>query len=594
MNKIVLLNEELSNLIAAGEVVENMASVVKELVENSIDAGSSKIDVVLLEEGLKEIQITDNGSGMNESDMKLCVKRHATSKIKTSHDLFHIQSLGFRGEALPSIASVSKLEMISGNGDLAHKMVLKNGVLTTFEKHASIKGTRVSVKDLFYNTPARLKHLKATSTELSYISDYMNKMALSHPEISFSLSNNHKLLFSTNGDGDILKILASIYSIDIAKEMRYFESENGYFKIKGYLTKPFIHRSTRKHMSMIANNRMIKNSSILRAIVNGYHTYLPIGKYPIVALFIEMDPLLIDVNIHPQKLEVKLTEEQLLRSLITQTIQSKLRTLDLIPEIKQTPKKEVSQPQFDFREPKPEPKIDYNFKEQVRQFVEEDTHTVLQAELDSKPTEEKSYVVPQGLEEKTKLSRLELIGQYLGTYLICQNDTGLYLIDQHAAAERIRYERYYEAMGNAAINQTKLLIPLKLNVSNDEIIALNDYKDVFFKLGVEFVEKQSNLFVSSVPYWFLKGYETIYTEEMIKKVLEDGSTSVALMRDSLAKNLSCKHSIKANHYLNANEIDVMLRDLENCKNPYTCPHGRPVIIRFTQTEIEKMFYRIQS
>lgn len=595
MNKIVLLNEELSNLIAAGEVVENMASVVKELVENSIDAGATRIDVSLLEEGLKEIQITDDGSGMNENDMKLSIKRHATSKIKTSHDLFHIQSLGFRGEALPSIASVSKLEMISGDGENAHKMIVKNGQLTAFDKHAPLKGTRVTIKDLFYNTPARLKHLKATSTELSYISDYMNKMALSHPEISFTLSNNHKLLFATNGDNDILKILANIYSIEISKEMRYFENENGYFKIKGYLTKPFIHRSTRKHMSVIANNRMIKNTSILKAIVNGYHTYLPIGKYPIVALFIEMDPLLIDVNVHPQKLEVKLTEEQLLRRLITNTIQDKLRTLDLIPDIKQKPKNTISQPSFDLRENTTESTVDYEFKEQVKRFVEESVNQITAPTIkEEKPSLDERPSIPKLLEEKTKLSRLDYIGQYLGTYLICQNDTGLFLIDQHAAAERIRYENYYEAMGNADANQTKLLVPLKLNVSNDEIIALEDYKDTFKELGVEFIIQNDGLCVSSVPYWFIKGYETIYTEEMIKKVLEDGSTSVAQMRDSLAKNLSCKHSIKANHYLNANEIDVLLRDLENCKNPYTCPHGRPVIIRFTQSEIEKMFYRIQS
>jgi DNA mismatch repair protein MutL len=589
MSKIILLNEDISNLIAAGEVVENMASVVKELVENAIDAQSTQIDVSLQDEGLKEIRVTDNGTGMSQADLKLSVKRHATSKIKTSHDLFHIQSLGFRGEALPSIAAVSTLEMISGTEMGATKMVVKNGEVKTFEPYAQMIGTRISVQNLFYNTPARLKHLKATSTELSYISDYVNKMALSHPDIAFSLTNNNHRLFTTNGDGDVLKVLSNIYSIDVVKNMRYFEGENAYFKIKGYLTKPFIHRSTRKHMSIIANHRMIKNSALLKAISNGYNTYLPIGKYPIVALFIEMDPLLIDVNIHPQKLEVKLTEERLLRSLITQTINDQLKTLDLIPNVKKTTTKKPEYDQLDLREPssnmtvasppptyEPDPKTTDNvtIKDTMDQPVLTDVKT--------------------NIEKKTSLSRLSYIGQYLGTYLICQNDNGLYLIDQHAAAERIRYEQYFKAMGQAKVNQTALLVPLKLDVSNDEIIAINDYVDTFNALGVQFDVKENALYATHVPYWFLKGFESVYLDEMIQQVLNDEETSVARLRDPLAKELSCKHSIKANHYINQTEIERLLRDLEQCDNPYTCPHGRPVTIRFSQAEIEKMFWRIQS
>ncbi|MEC9484806.1 MAG: DNA mismatch repair endonuclease MutL [Candidatus Izemoplasma sp.] len=602
MSKIVLLNEEISNLIAAGEVVENMASVVKELVENAIDANSTSVQVDLLEEGLKSIEVTDNGEGMRKDDLFLSIKRHATSKIKTQHDLFHIQSLGFRGEALPSIASVSELEMISGNGETAHKMQVKNGQVINLETHAPIQGTRITVKNLFYNTPARLKHLKATLTELSYIVDYINKMALSHPEIRFVLTNNHKALFQSTGDGDILKVLSEIYPLEVIKNMRYFENENSYFKISGYLTKPFIHRSTRKHMSVIANDRMIKNNSLLKAITQGYNTYLPIGKYPIVALFIEMDPLLIDVNVHPQKLEVKLTEERTLRQLIIQTLQSKLRSLDLIPDVKKKARKDDSaQETLDLRETKPVqegPKTVTSYKD-FKQDKAPVTHIEETPQTEYAKTQDAlehldSSKVPDSLEIKTPLSRLEYIGQYLGTYLVCQNETGLYLIDQHAAAERIRYERYYANMGSAKIEQKPLLLPIELEVSNDEIIALEESLPIIHKLGLTLDIKDNKLFMTHVPTWFLEGFEETYAEEIIKQILNEEDVSIAMIRDPLAKELSCKHSIKANHYINEGEIEQLLRDLEHCNNPYTCPHGRPVTIRFTQQEIEKLFKRIQS
>jgi len=578
MGRIIQLNDDLSNLIAAGEVVENMASVVKELVENSIDAESKNVKIDLLDNGLNEIKVTDDGIGMSNDDMQMCFKRHATSKIKTSHDLYHISTLGFRGEALPSIASVSHVEIISSEGEIGHRLFLLKGEVKESESYAPRKGTSISVRYLFYNTPARLKHLKATSTELSYIVDYINKIALSHPEISFTLTNNNKTLFKTSGSNDYLKVLSNIYSIDIIKNMVFFENENTLFNVKGYLTKPEFTRSTRTHITIIVNNRMIKNSKIINAVVDGYKTYLPIGKYPIVFIKIDMDPLLIDVNIHPQKLEVKFTEQRLLVRLISDTINDRLKSLLLIPEIK---------------EKKPEP-----YKYDKLNLVSNDSEPSLVKEdfvafIDEKVKSKKTFSNVDDKEKNKKIPMMEYIGQYLGTYLIAQNEEGLFLIDQHAAAERIRYENYYKAMSTIDIINQELIIPITLDLSNNEVIALTDKMSKLEPLGVKaIINKYNGIDITHVPTWFNEGFERIYTEEIIKYILDGKDVTLGDIRDSLAKNLSCKHSIKANKYINLNEINKLLFDLERCDNPYTCPHGRPVIIKFTQNDVEKMFKRV--
>jgi len=578
MGRIIQLNDDLSNLIAAGEVVENMASVVKELVENSIDAESKNVKIDLLDNGLNEIKVTDDGIGMSNDDMQMCFKRHATSKIKTSHDLYHISTLGFRGEALPSIASVSHVEIISSEGEIGHRLFLLKGEVKESESYAPRKGTSISVRYLFYNTPARLKHLKATSTELSYIVDYINKIALSHPEISFTLTNNNKTLFKTSGSNDYLKVLSNIYSIDIIKNMVFFENENTLFNVKGYLTKPEFTRSTRTHITIIVNNRMIKNSKIINAVVDGYKTYLPIGKYPIVFIKIDMDPLLIDVNIHPQKLEVKFTEQRLLVRLISDTINDRLKSLLLIPEIK---------------EKKPEPykydKLNLVSNDSEPSLVKEDFVAFIDEKVKSKQT----FSNVDDKEKNKKIPMMEYIGQYLGTYLIAQNEEGLFLIDQHAAAERIRYENYYKAMSTIDIINQELIIPITLDLSNNEVIALTDKMSKLEPLGVKaIINKYNGIDITHVPTWFNEGFERIYTEEIIKYILDGKDVTLGDIRDSLAKNLSCKHSIKANKYINLNEINKLLFDLERCDNPYTCPHGRPVIIKFTQNDVEKMFKRV--
>jgi len=458
----------------------------------------------------------------------------------------------------------------------------------------------ISVKSLFYNTPARLKHLKASHTELSYIVDYVQKIALSHPNVSFRLTNNQKILFQSSSTEDPLKVLAQIYPLDIIKNMVYFEAKDAYFHVSGYLTKPMFTRSTRQHITIIANNRLIKNNRILQAVKDGYDTYLPIGKNPIVFLEITLDPLLIDVNIHPQKLEVKFTEESMLRSLIKKTIAATLLKEELIPKVQKQEKHPETSAQYSFD--LKERSSDENNKVDEEQALYQANKDELVNQILEKRNRQKNEVT--STEEKRKIAdelghktlpRLEYIGQFMGTYLLAQSENGLYMIDQHAAAERIRYERYIKKMSAPNIETYELMIPITLDLSSQEVIALEGELSKLEQFGIKAkLNLHQGIDITHVPTWFAKGYEGIYTEEMISHLLEFKDLSIRNVVDHLAKELSCKHSIRANKYINQNEIDVLLKDLQQTFNPYTCPHGRPVIIHFTPEEIEKLFKRIAS
>lgn len=571
MGKIHQLDEKLSNMIAAGEVVENMASVVKELIENAIDANADNIAIDLSESGLRRIRIEDNGEGMDESDLQMAFKRHATSKIKTSHDLHHIASLGFRGEALPSIASVSHMTLESSTSDdIGHKITVNNGLIESQSDGRAKRGTTVIVNNLFYNTPARLKHLKSAEKELSFIIDVCNRMALSHPQIAFSLSNDQKSMLKTTGDGDVLKVLYQIYPMSVIKNMLYFEGSNAYFKISGYLSKPEITRSSSKHMLFFTNRRFIRNYRLNKAALQGMDTYLPLHKYPILYCHITVDPLLIDVNIHPQKLEIKFSEQRLLENLIETTILQKLQGTDLIPKIeKQKPQTQDSL-QFDFNENNPAIAPKHHIEEASSQ-----TH-------------------PQN-HTKSRLPYMEYIGQAMGTYLLFQGKDTLFLMDQHAAAERIRYENYKAKMTKETAQTQTLISPFIVALSNAEMNDYNAYQPLLETLGVKSEkQKDKSLQINTIPTWFHPGYEEVYTEALIKHILDEQPTSKAQILDPLAKTLACKHAIKGNQYINRHEVDRLLRDLSQCQNPFTCPHGRPTIIQFSQQELETMFKRIQS
>lgn len=607
MGKIIQLDDFLSNKIAAGEVVERPASVVKELVENAIDANSTIIEIEVEEAGLSKIRITDNGDGMEEEDVQMAFARHATSKIKDDKDLFRIRTLGFRGEALPSIASVAKVDMKTSTGEAGTRIVLNGGEVEAFEKAPSRKGTDIQVSDLFFNTPARLKYMKTVHTELGNITDIVNRLALSHPEISFRLIHNERKLLHTNGNGDVRQVLAAIYGLNIVKKMIPIVGETLDFSISGWAALPEITRASRNYITTMINGRFIKNYALVRAIQEGYHTLLPIGRFPIVMINIEMDPILVDVNVHPSKMEVRFSKEAELNELVTQSIKAAFKTKELIPAGLQRDKpKEVvqhEQPSFDLDHlprvkeetpflqsapPKPEPSV-----KEERVIVEQppsrpQEQTILAGDYIEDGTEEKR--------EESKESRvppLYPIGQMHGTYILAQNEKGLYIIDQHAAQERIKYEYFREKVGQVASELQDLLVPLTFEYSQDEAIKITEYKEELEKVGV-FIEPFgiNSFIVRSHPQWFPKGEEKETIEEMIEQLLTMKKVDIKKLREEAAIMMSCKGSIKANHYLQMSEIQALLDELRRSSDPFTCPHGRPIIIHYSTYEMEKMFKRV--
>ncbi|MCR5461694.1 MAG: DNA mismatch repair endonuclease MutL [bacterium] len=568
MSKIIQLDEHLSNMIAAGEVVERVSSVVKELVENSLDAKSTDITIELTDSGIREIKVTDNGIGMDKTDIKLCYLRHATSKIKNQYDLFRISTLGFRGEALPSIASVSDMTIKSNNGETSNYIHLRASKLMDEGLISLNRGTEITVSNLFFNTPARLKYLKSENTELANVCEIVDKLAISNPSVRFKLVNNKKVLLQTYGNNDMKAIIGNIYGADSIKNMIEVDNEKNGIKIKCYLAQPIVNKSRKSAITLVINGRDVKNYSVINSVIDGYNTYIPVGKYPLAVVFVKMDPMLIDVNVHPTKKEVRLSSEDLLKSLITSTIKNALFKSRLIPELKMKEEKEVF--------PRSEIK------------VEEKTPTY----IDKMEYIKQSFLEEEQIELEKRLPYLEYIGQYAGTYLLFQNDSGLYLMDQHAAAERVRYEKYIEALSNPTNISQPLMVTTIIDVTKKEKIFVDKNLEEFNKLGVVLEEAgPASYYLRSVPVWII-GDALSIVEEMIKFIVEIESIDLKQIRDELAKRISCKGAIKANKNLSIDEVNTLVKDLSKCKNPFTCPHGRPTIINFSQYEIEKMFLRV--
>ncbi len=563
MGIIRRLDPGIANKIAAGEVVEKLANVVKELVENSIDAESTKIDIDLFDSGMKSIRVTDNGFGMDEEDAVLAFERHATSKIKSVNDLFRIQSLGFRGEALPSIAAISRVELSTSNGRDGIKIVYEDGKMLEKTHTSMNQGTMIEVSKLFYSTPARFKYLKSPQYELANIVSMVNGFALANPSISFKLTNDKKQIFVSKSNDSLTNLMAQIYGIQAGKSLIYFEAENRDYHIYGYTTNPIVNRSSRNYINIVVNNRIISNSDIVSAISDAYDQLIPKGRYPITILYIEVDPLLIDVNIHPRKQEIKFSEKDKLVNLIKKALKEKLE----VTYIYQKPSEDYSQTKITFFEEE----TSYHHNQEVKNEVKND-----QAKKDE------VVVIPD----------MEYIGQFAGTYLIWQNEEGLYLLDQHAAAERIRYERYLSKWLKKDLETNELLLPLNIEISNDLLIRLKDHLDEFLKFGVDLEIKDTFVLVKKMPNWFPEGYEEIYIESMIMSLLENDFTSKESLIDDLAKLLACKHSLKANHYISSLEANQLLSDLRKCKRPYTCPHGRPIIVDINMNAIEHWFNRV--
>ena len=706
MGKINILSAELSNKIAAGEVVERPSSVVKELVENSIDAGSTNIKVIIKEFGIQQIRIIDNGSGISNDDLARAFLRHATSKISADYDLFHIETLGFRGEALASISSVSKVTIKSCAGEAQGKMlVLEGGKVVSEEYYAPIKGTDLSVENLFYNTPARLKYLRNPHTEQANITNIIHKFALSYPNVAFELHVDGKITFKTYGDGDVHKILSKIYNMGVARNMIEFSGNNDDYRVFGYISVPEETRASKNYINIFINGRYIKNYGIQNAIIDAYGTLLMINRYPLCVINIEMDPILLDVNVHPTKQEVRLSKEAELIRLIKEVIAERLSNYTYIPQgmnnvLTKKEKAKIEKINFldeldnkfgdvedknIFSEEKKEPEVDLEVElsfpdtqEEVASHVIQEDELLFGGDLLTNSHEEKTPVQSKEntFNQRSKTQRiksdlpdlsysshprdnrnkfgdkptkkeienfmnfskkednasydnrtekvvsnvvkddshfneikdakivqdddtkvrtlpdLKVLAQIFKTYILSEADNKLFLIDQHAAAERYNYEKLQREFIERKNYKKQMLIPLMFDFSVEEAAEVRNNLEKFEELGIVFEEFGDNSYVvREFPGWIEEDEEQMI-KIIVEKVLRNNNITFNELRNDAIAMASCKMSIKANQVLTDVEMNKVISDLYECKNPFTCPHGRPIITKMEKKDLEKMFKRI--
>lgn len=594
MTRIKVMDDILANKIAAGEVVEKCASVVKELVENSIDAGSTEIKIELIDAGTKEIKVTDNGVGIAHEDAILAFERHATSKLVEEEDLYHIETLGFRGEALASIASVSQVTLKTSTGGVGTVVTIHGGHLIDVTAGDARVGTMMCVQNLFYNTPARLKHLKSLYAELANASEYVNKMALSHPEIKFVFQNNDTLLLNTDGSGDLLKTIKNIYGLEVVKKMIPVRGENDDYLVEGFISLPEVHRSNRNHMVTLVDGRVVRNAELNRIINDSYHSFKPDNRYPIVVLNITVDPSLIDVNIHPTKMDIKFSKMDMLAELISSMMKEKLHQKNLIPKIEvaeevvETVRPVYQEMTLDLTREVHEEKIPY-----IKGYPQVDMAPNVEDMLDVTPLEKEIIYEEDIIEKKDRLPELYPVGLIHGTYIICQNETGMYLIDQHAAKERVNYEMYKEKLGNPNSGSTAMLFPITIELTSSEFIIVKENFNFLRGLQFEIDEFGMNsIIMKRHPNWIPVGQE----EDAIRRILEvviacEKDFTIEKFNERVATMLSCKMAIKANESITMLEMEHLVNDLRNCDNPFNCPHGRPTIIFYSNYELEKLFKR---
>lgn len=641
MPKIHQLSATLSNQIAAGEVIERPASVVKELVENSIDAQATQIDVKVSAAGLQTIQVSDNGIGIDPDDVATAFLRHATSKILTTRDLFNVHSLGFRGEALASIAAVADVTLTTAtDAGIGAKIHVKGGQVESQTTAAHRRGTDVEVSDLFFNTPARLKYMKSQQTELGKIVDIVSRLALANPKIAFTVSHDGNMMVRTAGQGDLRQTLAGIYGLPVARSMVDFQAEDLDFKVSGLTSLPETTRASRNYLSLVVNGRYIKNFQLTKAVIAGYGSKLMVGRYPMGVISIQMDAALVDVNVHPTKAEVRLSKEDQLSHLLSEAIRARLAKENLIPDaMDNLPKRErydLDQLELTLNKISPKTTAVPNQGAEVRETTSSDTEDnattqpATQAEaavdltindLDDQPIFDEpqrlaawdqryqtldANVAPALVEDAaaSDLKRPELterfpdltyLAQVHGTYLLAESEDGLYILDQHAAQERVNYEFYRQAIGEVSNDQQHLLVPIVLDYSAADAINIRTHRDVLEAVGLYLEDFGQNSFVvEHHPTWFKAGQEEDTIKEMVDWVLRDGKISVAAFREKTAIMMSCKRAIKANHHLDDQQARALLQKLPQCENPFNCPHGRPVLVHFSNTDLEKMFKRIQD
>lgn len=563
MNHIKVMDESLANLIAAGEVVERPLSVIKELVENSIDARASKINIELKDSGISQIIVSDNGIGVNKEDIPLMCKRHATSKISNNIDLVNITTLGFRGEALASISAVSKVKITSSVDGL--NTYQYSNLDDSIIKVAGNQGTSVEVNNLFYNTPVRFKHLSHPNYELSLITNLVKQISLIYPNISFSIINNDKPVYSTVGNNNPLDVLTSMYGSNVSKEFSHITTNSGDFTIDAYIAHPIITRASKKDIIISVNHRLIKNLKLEQAIIDGYKGYLHTNQYPIVYLNIDLDPSLVDVNIHPTKQQIKISFLNDLNNTISNMIHNELTTLNFIPE--------------------------YSLNQE--EVITNNQDVISEVKFDQAQTTFDFKQVKSNETNNWQLPVFSFIGNLYQTYLLFQNEEGLYLLDQHAAQERINYEKFMKLFANKDFIYQQLMIPITINLSNEEGTLFYPHYQEMEQVGIKIDALSECVYQIRAIDQFYQRCQNLDNDllQMIRLVINNHQLNLAELYEDVAIMMACKSSIKAHQYLDRLDVDSLLTQLNECVNPFTCPHGRPIINKISKYEIEKLFKR---
>lgn len=626
MSSIIhVLDEKTANKIAAGEVVERPSSVIKELTENALDAGATTVEIEIADGGSSYMRVSDNGSGMSEEDAKKSIIRHGTSKISSIEDIFSITSLGFRGEAVPSIAAVSELVMTTrmNDTDLAFRMVLSGGSVKEEEHTGASVGTTMEVRNLFFNTPARKKFMKSERTESSKISDIITKLALTRPDVAFTFINNGRTVLQTGGTGDDLETIAAIYGAAVAKEVFPVTYENENLTIHGYVGKPSLLKSTRAWQTCIVNRRVIHNAVVFKAIENAYHAMLPKSGYPFALLYVETDPATIDVNVHPAKTEIKFADEQQMYRAVYHCIITALMSREKPEQIatpvnlstrqieKAVPAKEVENRQggFTFSTPR-----DGGFSTEVRKnnggSLE---HGYVPVQRQDKPYTPEPHVKAYAAGEENPFSavREELsesvkehsvihfdgdedvfipLGAVADCYIVAKKGEDLYIIDQHAAHERVRYDKFCKRTESMPSQQ--LLTAEFVEADSSDMQLFSEKEEVFRDLGYIYTEAgPTTLRMEAIPADLPTSHIADSLQEICHILHESPQTDKATLRHSSLAYLSCHGAVKAGDTLNVREMKELLEALFHTETPYVCPHGRPIIVRFTPGELAKLFKR---
>lgn len=673
MNRINILNADTANKIAAGEVVERPSSVVKELVENSLDAGAKNITIEIQNGGESLIKIIDDGSGVHPEDVEKAFNPHATSKIKDTYDIFSINTLGFRGEALPSIASIARVDFKSkvSDFDMGKELIISGGEKESLTDCSMNRGTQIEVRDLFFNVPARKKFLKTTARESALINDLVNRISLANPDVSFKLFNNNKKILNTYGNGKLIDVIRTIYGKSTAENLIYFEEHKDTASVYGFIGNDTLARASRNNQSLFVNKRYVKNRSLTVAVENAFRSFNVTGKFPFFVLFIDTYPELIDVNIHPTKSEIKFKDERFIFKVVFDAVHSAMReyvkdtfTLPEEEEKKfEALKEEVIQESLDkeistleklkeninykvsedrkkeeiysynpskdyeaktevnipvdflskenqdesskfnnslenneFKEVSAKREISYDpilIKNEIRDKVSENTSESLDSSDYKCNKNEYGNSLEETIYKEAKFPKLKVIGQFNKTYILAEYDSTLYLIDQHAAHEKILFEKYSSDIAKKKVEIQPLMIPLVVTLPTEDYLYYDENKEIFEKAGFKISDFGDNsIRIEEVPYFLDKLNPTELITSMINNLKKMGTGETVEVKYNKIASMSCRAAVKANDVLSILEMEILIEDLRYINDPFHCPHGRPTIIKFTSYELDKKFKRI--